>query len=137
MISRTFNTPIVIGDNQFNVWIASTSEELELGLMGYHLQTNQGCWLKFPYSMEISLWMKNCMQPLGVLFLDETDTVVEKQLMDNSEPNRIYRSNIPCSSALEIHPSKLDLINVGDKIEKKVQGSRKLRMVVASLRKII
>ena len=80
---------VQIGNNVYNLLVATTEEEKEKGLMGIEeLPDNEG--MLFDYSdepqAELSFWMKNVDIPLDIIFVNQDGVVISvKQGIPNSE----------------------------------------------------
>lgn len=67
------------------VEIAQTDTEKALGLSNRkYLGTYEGMW--FPYDQDVrnSFWMKDCLLPLDIIFVDSSGFIID--IKDNNEP---------------------------------------------------
>lgn len=113
---RSFTTPLSVGEQDYQCWIASDDLSLRLGLMGYQLQPKQGCLLDFGKDCEFGLWMKDCLHPLTAVFADNNGLVVGTALMSHEDPYRSHRPVSACRYALELRPEDAEGIQVGDQL---------------------
>ena len=68
---------IKIGNKEYNVEEAHSEEEKEKGLQGVtSLPEDQGMLFFFDESQEVSIWMKNTLIPLDIIFINDEDEVI-------------------------------------------------------------
>ena len=78
-------TNIHIGNKEYKVQEAHTEEEKEKGLQGvYSLPEDQGMLFFFEEPQEVSMWMKDTLIPLDIIFINEDNEVVK---VAQGEPN--------------------------------------------------
>ena len=78
-------TTIEINGKEYNVEIAKTEEEKEVGLQGKEeLKENEGMLFVYDEPQEISFWMKDTDIPLDIIFIDEYGEVIS---VAKGEPN--------------------------------------------------
>ena len=103
----------------FNVQVAKTPKEREIGLMNVRkLSLDSGMLFEYPDNSYPSIWMKNTVIPLDALFIDSQAKVVH--IEHNMEPNSLAsrKTKKVCKYVLEINgglAKKMD-INEGDLI---------------------
>lgn len=103
----------------FNVQVAKTPKEREIGLMNVKkLSLDSGMLFEYPDNSYPSIWMKNTVIPLDALFIDSQAKVVH--IEHNMEPNSLAsrKTKKVCKYVLEINgglAKKMD-INEGDLI---------------------
>jgi uncharacterized protein len=107
----------------FKVEMADTPQESEMGLMyRASMPKDHGMIFDFRPSREISMWMKNCVFPQDMLFLDETGTVIA--IVENARPGseRLISPGFPIASVLELNGgvTKEMGIKTGDKVQHKL-----------------
>ena len=107
----------------FKVELADTPKESEMGLMyRASMPKDHGMIFDFRPSREIDMWMKNCLFPQDMLFLDETGTIVA--IAENARPGseRLISPGFPIASVLELNGgvTKELGIKTGDKVEHKL-----------------
>ncbi len=100
---------VSLSDHIFDLEIAVTEEDLQLGLMHReNLPKDAGMLFVFPGEISLTFWMKNTLIPLGILFMDAHGIVVDIQTMfpqpgaADAELLR-YPSAAPAQYALEIN----------------------------------
>jgi uncharacterized protein len=97
----------------FELELALTPEERAEGLMGREKITKNGGMLfvfpaEPPYPTELGFWMKNCLVPIDLLFLDPAGRVVAVHVMEPPLPGipdhelPTYRSGVPAQFAIEL-----------------------------------
>ena len=103
----------------FNVEVAKTKEEREIGLMyRKKLLNNEGMLFIFPREKIIQLWMKNTYVPLDVIFISKKKVIVDIKRNMKRLSETIVRSKVKSRYALEFNAgliNKLD-IKIGDKV---------------------
>jgi uncharacterized protein len=107
----------------FNVELADTPQESEMGLMyRASMPKDHGMIFDFRPAREVSMWMKNCLFPQDMLFLDDKGTVVA--IAENARPGslRLIGPGFPVSSVLELNAGVVkDLgVKTGDKVQHKL-----------------
>ena len=73
-----------IANQTFNVWIASTPQQQELGLMNVQpseLADNQGMIFVFPQDQTDGFWMKDTLIPLDIAFIRQPLGVLALQFL--------------------------------------------------------
>lgn len=88
----------------------------QLGLMGQRLLPSHGAVLDFKSPTHISLWMKNCIQPLAAVFIQD-GKVVHSCVMDHNDPNRLHHCPCEATLVLEVNPDDVGGIQVGDEVK--------------------
>lgn len=69
-------TNITIGNKQYKVTIAETQEEKQKGLQGIkELPQDEGMLFVYDEPQEVSMWMKDTLIPLDIIFINEDDEV--------------------------------------------------------------
>ncbi len=116
------------GLNWFNIRIADTLPHQELGLMFVtHLPSDEG--MLFPQASPriVSMWMKNTLIPLDMLFIDSHGKIV--CLLANARPESldILSCDKPVKAVLEIGggESQRRGIKVGDMVEHSTFSKKK------------
>lgn len=68
---------IKIGNKEYSVQEAHSKEEKERGLQGIsNLPENQGMLFFFDEPQEVSMWMKDTLIPLDIIFINDEDEVI-------------------------------------------------------------
>ncbi len=114
----------------FKLELALTPEEWAEGLMGRREIAADGGMLfvypdRPPFPTELSFWMKNCLVPIDLLFLDPDGRVVALHEMEPPQPGTAdhelpaYRSGAPAQFAIELKGGRAAELGVtiGDVIE--------------------
>ena len=74
----------------FNVQVAKSDKEREIGLMGVKkMQLDSGMLFEYPDDSYPSMWMKNTLIPLDMLFIDNTSRI-----------SSIHENAVPLSEAI-------------------------------------
>ncbi len=74
---------VKIKNNQFNVKVCNSLKEIEEGMMGKKFDGFDGM-LFFMSTGEHSFWMKNCIIPLDIIFID--NNLIIKNMYSNCPP---------------------------------------------------
>lgn len=62
---------VLVNDNIFKVKVCLTPETIQKGMMGQNFnQDFNGMLFMMPENGEQSFWMKNCITPLDIIFMD-------------------------------------------------------------------
>jgi uncharacterized protein len=107
----------------FKVEMADTPQETQMGLMyRASMPKDHGMIFEFRPAQEVSMWMKNCLFPQDMLFLDETGTIVA--IAENARPGseRLISPGFPIASVVELNGglTKELGIKTGDKVQHKL-----------------
>ena len=112
-------TNIHIGNKGYKVQEAHTEEEKEKGLQGVSsLPEDQGMLFFFEEPQEVSMWMKDTLIPLDIIFINEDNEVVKvAQGEPNDETPIIAQDTL---YVLEIN--KNSGVKEGDELEIQTEG---------------
>ena len=112
-------TNIHIGNKEYKVQEAHTEEEKEKGLQGVSsLPEDQGMLFFFEEPQEVSMWMKDTLIPLDIIFINEDNEVVKvAQGEPNDETPIIAQDTL---YVLEIN--KNSGVKEGDELEIQTEG---------------
>ena len=67
---------LIINDNVFKVKICMTPETIKNGMMGQRFNENfNGMLFMMPNEEHQSFWMKNCLTPLDIIFIDNNKKI--------------------------------------------------------------
>ncbi len=121
---------VQIKGTTFDLELALTPAERAEGLMGRkEIAVNGGMLFVFPdrppYPRELGFWMKNCLVPIDLLFLDPNGKIIAIHEMDPPSPGTpdhelpVYRSSIPAQYAIELRGGRAAELGltIGDVIE--------------------
>lgn len=102
--SMAFNTSARIEDTDLMLAFASTEEEWVRGLSGQAgLQEGTGLFFLFPESDYHSIWMKEMLFPIDVLWFDEQGAVIfQKEHFEPSSYPEIAFPPSPARAVLEL-----------------------------------
>lgn len=119
---------IVSGDktHEFQVEVADDQEERALGLMyREEMAPDHGMLFTYDQPQRTSVWMKNTLIPLDMLFLDSDGAVVA--IAKNAEPGslRTIDSGFRSKGFLEINGGQADVLAIkpGDIVRHKALGN--------------
>ena len=103
--SRLKELPVVnvmIGGQQFKLWLATTTAEQTAGLMHVtYLPSDRGMIFLFHHTAPKTFWMKNTPLPLDVIFLHGS-TVVRLYTMKPMNSHQLYPSVQPVTAGIEL-----------------------------------
>jgi uncharacterized protein len=121
---------VFIKQKEFQLELALTPEHRATGLMGRtEIAANEGMLFVFPrqepYPTELSFWMKNCLVPIDLLFLDPAGQIIAIHKMEPQPPDTpdreliSYSSNSPAQYAIELQGGRAANLGlqIGDVIE--------------------
>jgi len=97
-----------INDQSFNLYVAKTPKDKEIGLSKYEsLPENYGMLFPFDKAAIHSFWMKNMKFPIDIIFIkDRTIVTIHKNVPNPSVQNTslpIYMPKTPAKLVLEIN----------------------------------
>jgi uncharacterized membrane protein (UPF0127 family) len=110
----------------FNVWIADTSQRQEQGLMYQKwLPTDWGMLFPDQSPQVKSMWMKNTLIPLDMLFIDAKGRIVYIRERATPESEQIITYPVAVKAVLELSGGECARlgIRVGDQIHHTLFGS--------------
>lgn len=121
--SKPLIQPVVLKGQVFLMELAFTPEQRARGLMDrVYLDDNEGMLFVFPpvypYPRELYFWMKGCLVPIDLLFLDAEGVVIAIHEMQppcpgtSDEELAIYSSFMPAQFALEIRGGLVSALGV-------------------------
>jgi hypothetical protein len=114
------------GREWFNVWIADTPARSEQGLMFLKwLPTDRGMLFPLDTPRVMSMWMKNTLIPLDMLFIDDHGRVVYIRERATPQSEDIISTPVAVKAVLELaggRCAKLG-IRVGDRVRHALFGS--------------
>jgi uncharacterized protein len=110
----------------FSVWLADTPAREEQGLMYLHwLAPDQGMLFPEDPPRVMSMWMKNTLIPLDMLFIDARGRIVYIKANATPETEDIITNPTPVRAVLELAGGAAALhdIRVGDTVRHQLFGS--------------
>lgn len=113
------NKLITIGNKQYKVQVAETEEQRQKGLQGVQeLPEDDGMLFIYKEPQEVSMWMKDTLIPLDIIFIDEDYEVIE---VHQGTPND--ETNITVGDTKYVLEVNADSgIKVGDELEMEEEG---------------
>lgn len=105
---------ITINNKQYQVKEAKTQEEKEKGLQGIEeLPENEGMLFYYDSPQEVSIWMKDTLIPLDIIFIDDDQEVIKVTKGEPKSEKLISCDNV--SYVLELNANSK--IKTGDELE--------------------
>lgn len=112
-------TTIHIGNKEYKVQEAHTEEEKEKGLQEVsNLPEDQGMLFFFEEPQEVSMWMKDTLIPLDIIFINEDNEVVK---VAQGEPND-ETPIIAQDTLYVLEVNKNSGVKEGDELEIQTEG---------------
>lgn len=105
--------------HRFKVYLALSPEQMRAGLMHVRsLPDNEGMLFVHPRPRELSMWMKNTLLPLDMLFVRANGEIAS--IVENTTPHSLdsIRSNEPVLAVLELNAGTVERLGIhpGDKL---------------------
>ncbi len=125
-LDRAFDSSplaIVAGDgarHEFTVWLAETDAQRRRGLMFVtDLPDDRGMLFAFGAREQPSMWMRNTLIPLDMLFLDADGRIVHIAARTEPESLDVIRSPHPARYVLELAGGVSEALGIGpgDRVE--------------------
>ncbi len=121
--NRPLIQPVVLKGQVFFMELAFTPEQRSRGLMGRdYLDDNEGMLFVFPpvypYPRELFFWMKGCLIPIDLLFLNNEGVVIAIHEMQPPCPGTpdeelaLYSSLLPAQFALELRGGLVSALGI-------------------------
>ena len=114
------------GQHRFAVELAETPEQLSFGLM-FRRALPQDAGMLFDYArpQQVSMWMKNTLIPLDMLFIDKSGNIVH--IHQRAVPGSLeaISSKVPVRGVLELNGGTVSRLGItrGDKVRHKIFGN--------------
>ena len=108
------------GSHKFDVELAVTPEQLSLGLMYRRsLAANAGMLFNYSRSQKVTMWMKNTLIPLDMVFIDATGTVAHISERAVPQSVKMISSGVLVIAVLELNGGTVARlkIKIGDRIQ--------------------
>ncbi len=127
ILSNKKSTKVIVNDKTFNVTIAKTDEEKQIGLSGRDkIAENQGMLFVFDTADYYSFWMKEMKFPIDIIYIngDKVVTVIENAKPPSSsfEDLTIYQPQEKSNKVLEVSAGSSDKYNIKSGTTVKVQN---------------
>lgn len=107
------------GPQKFIIELALSDAQMEQGLMfRQNLPLDHGMLFDFKTPTKVTMWMKNTIVPLDMLFLDEHGKVID--IHENAKPysTAIIAANAPSRYVIELHGGTVARLGIkpGDQV---------------------
>lgn len=117
ILSSRKSTQVVVNDKAFNVMVAKTDKEKQIGLSGREkIAENQGMLFIFETPDYYSFWMKEMKFPIDIIYINGSKvTTVVKNAKPPSSGNgdlTIYRPNEKSDKVLEVIAGSSEKYNI-------------------------
>ena len=115
---------VPLAGTEFRLELALTDAQIRTGMMGRtQLDPNAGMLFVFRDERPRRFWMKDCLIPLDVLFLDKTGRIVSIHTMAVPTPQEAdgppsYPSHWPAQFAIELNAGRAEELKLepGDRV---------------------
>lgn len=117
---------VTLGPKVFTLWIASTPDEQEKGLMFVkNMPADRGMIFVFPDPQAQTFWMKDTLIPLDLIYISQDGTIVRHYTMVPDGGQQLYFSDAPVQDAIEINAGCFAALHLhdGDRINLPVPTS--------------
>jgi len=107
------------GPQKFAIELALTDAQMEQGLMYRRsMAPNAGMLFDFKQPTPVSMWMKNTVIPLDMLFLDTSGKVIDIHERAVPQSTDIIASAVPARYVIELNGGTVDRlgIKIGDQV---------------------
>lgn len=117
LLGRNKNTEVLVNDQTFNVSIADSDSEKQIGLSGAEvLGANEGMLFLFDNPDLYSFWMNDMKFPIDIIFINGnrvTTVISNAQAPKNpNETLQIYKPNSESDKVLEINAGLANKYNI-------------------------
>jgi len=114
---------VTIGSRQFDVELAVTPDQQRQGLMHREeLKEGHGMLFIFDKEQQASMWMKNTLIPLDMLFIDKAGVI--RTIKENATPGSLepISSGVPVKAVLELKGGITEQLGIstGDTIDHEI-----------------
>jgi len=115
-LSKMLRAKITIKGHAFDVAVAATLLERQLGLMNLPPEAfgqDEGMLFVFPHEQPLGFWMKNTRMPLDLAYISAAGRIVRIHTMRAMDTST-YFSGSPVRFALEVHAGRLAALGIGE-----------------------
>ncbi|MBA7506484.1 hypothetical protein ES706_05175 [subsurface metagenome] len=103
---------VTINENQWNVEVASTIDELTTGLSGRSsMPAGTGMLFILPASQQVTVITQDMLFPIDIIFISSSIVI---DVASGIEPGYEVTEETPCDMFLEVNAGEGDLVEVGD-----------------------
>lgn len=114
---------VIIKDNQWNVWVASTPTELTTGLSGREsIPAGTGMLFILPAKQPVTVDTSKMMFPIDIIFISEAVTFAPDginlvvDVASNIQPGYLVSEETPCDMFLEVNAGEAAGVETGDTV---------------------
>ena len=114
------------GSHKFDVELATTPDQLSVGLMYRRsLAVDAGMLFDYGRPQKVAMWMKNTLIPLDMVFIDASGTVAHISERAVPKSLRTISSKVPVRAVLELNGGTVARlkIKIGDRIRHAIFGN--------------
>jgi len=108
------------GQHRFDVEVANTDDTRAIGLMHRSkMSANRGMLFDFRTDRMVTMWMRNTLIPLDMLFVRKDGVIVRIARNTTPHSERHLPSGVPVRAVLELNAGATELLGIeaGDSIE--------------------
>ena len=91
-----------LGPQELTAEVAQTSKQVQAGMMfRTNINESEGMVFILPYTQQAAFWMKNCVVPLSVAYIDPDGTIQEIHDLQPGNTNPVFSASENIRFALE------------------------------------
>jgi len=114
------------GRHQFKIEVATTEAQLEQGLMfRRNLAPDSGMLFDFKTPVIVTMWMKNTLIPLDMVFVDQQGKIVDIRERAVPESLDIIAAKLPARVVIELNGGTVSRLGIkpGDRVVYSIFGN--------------
>lgn len=105
---------VTINENQWTVWVASTTAELTTGLSGREsITAGTGMLFVLPAKQQVTVDTSNMLFPIDIIFISESLVI---DVASNIQPGYLVTEETLCDAFLEVNAGEAAGVEAGDTV---------------------
>lgn len=126
---------IHLADERFEVELALTRSQQSRGMAGREqIAPDEGMLFVFKRQQRLSFWMKGCLIPLDIIFVDASGRIVQTHTMPAPDPDasdwqlESYSSRYPAQFAIEVKAGTVERLGLeeGQRVDISIERLKRL-----------